>query len=141
MENLKELRRSTGAALCVECGKCTSMCPLAFFGGFSAARTLSMHDPESEIHRYANAVERCLTCASCEVRCPQGVRYTDYVVASGTGSRIVTYLELPFVVETGEPVESELVEEMRGFLLSGYSQQMDRLTQMADEAAEELTLA
>ncbi len=69
------------------------------------------------------------------------VRYTDYVVASGTGSRIVTYLELPFVVETGEPVESELVEEMRGFLLSGYSQQMDRLTQMADEAAEELTPA
>lgn len=79
MGDLRQLRKTTGAALCVECGKCSSMCPLAVFGGFSAARTMSMHDPASEIHGYAEAVERCLTCASCEVRCPQGVRYTDYV--------------------------------------------------------------
>lgn len=79
MGDLRQLRKTTGAALCVECGKCSSMCPLSIFGGFSAARTMSMHDPASEIHGYAEAVERCLTCASCEVRCPQGVRYTDYV--------------------------------------------------------------
>lgn len=79
MDNLRDLRHRTGAALCIECGKCSSLCPLAFFGGFSAARTMSMHDPESEIHGYADAVERCLTCASCEVRCPQGVRYSEYV--------------------------------------------------------------
>lgn len=79
MADLKQLRKTTGAALCIECGKCSSMCPLAPFGGFSAARTMSMHDPASELGRYAEAVERCLTCASCEVRCPQGVRYTDYV--------------------------------------------------------------
>lgn len=79
MGDLRELRRATGAALCVECGKCSSMCPLAPFGDFSAARTMSMHDPDTEIHGYSNAVERCLTCASCEIRCPQGVRYTDYI--------------------------------------------------------------
>lgn len=79
MGDLRQLRKDTGAALCVECGKCSSMCPLATFGGFSAARTMSMHDPANEIHGYAEAVERCLTCASCEVRCPQGVLYTDYV--------------------------------------------------------------
>ncbi len=79
MENLKQLRRVTGAALCLECGKCSSMCPLAAFGDFSAARTMSMHDPASEIEAYGEAVERCLTCASCEIRCPQGVRYTEYV--------------------------------------------------------------
>jgi len=79
MGDLRELRRTTGAALCLECGKCSTMCPLGRFGGFSAARMMSMHDPESEIHGHADAVERCLTCASCEVRCPQGVRYTDFV--------------------------------------------------------------
>ena len=79
MGDLRQLRKSSGAALCLECGKCSSMCPLAAFGDFSAARTMSMHDPASEIHGYAEAVERCLTCGSCEVRCPQGVRYTDYV--------------------------------------------------------------
>lgn len=79
MGALKQLRRATGAALCVECGKCSTLCPLAPFGDFSAARTMSMHDPASEIPEYADAVERCLTCGSCEIRCPQGVRYTEFV--------------------------------------------------------------
>jgi len=80
MGDLAQLRKTTGAALCLECGKCSTMCPLAPFGGFSAARMMSMHDPDTEIHGHAEAVERCLTCASCEVRCPQGVRYTEFVL-------------------------------------------------------------
>lgn len=79
MTDLARLRKASGAALCLECGKCSTMCPLAPFGGFSAARMLSIQDPETEIHGHAEAVERCLTCASCEVRCPQGVRYTEFV--------------------------------------------------------------
>jgi Fe-S oxidoreductase len=55
------------------------MCPLARFGGFSAARMVSIQDPEREIHGQAQAVQRCLTCGSCEVRCHQGVRYTEFV--------------------------------------------------------------
>lgn len=80
MGDLAQLRKTTGAALCLECGKCSTMCPLAPFGGFSAARMMSMHDPDNEIQAHAEAVERCLTCASCEVRCPQGVRYTEFVL-------------------------------------------------------------
>ena len=79
MGELAELKRTTRAALCLECGKCSTMCPLAAFGGFSAARVMSIQDPDTEIHGQAEAVQRCLTCSSCEVRCPQGVRYTDFV--------------------------------------------------------------
>jgi Fe-S oxidoreductase len=57
------------------------MCPLADVGDFSAARVFSMQDPEAELRGHADAIQRCLTCAACEERCPQGVRYTDFVRA------------------------------------------------------------
>jgi Fe-S oxidoreductase len=79
MRDLIQLKQSTQAALCLECGKCSTMCPLARFGGFSAARMMSIQDPESEIRGHAAAVQRCLTCGACEVRCPQGVRYTEFI--------------------------------------------------------------
>jgi len=79
MRDLIQLKQATHAALCLECGKCSTMCPLARFGGFSAARMMSIHEPEGEIHGHAAAVQRCLTCGACEVRCPQGVRYTEFV--------------------------------------------------------------
>ena len=81
MADLAQIRRSTGAALCLECGKCSTLCPLAEVGDFSAARVLSMQDPEAELQGHADAIQRCLTCAACEERCPQGVRYTDFVRA------------------------------------------------------------
>jgi len=80
MEGLQTLRQDTGAARCLSCGKCTTMCPLAASGGFSA-RLIAAQDLEEEIQGRGVGVGRCLTCASCEVRCPQGVRFTSYVRA------------------------------------------------------------
>jgi Fe-S oxidoreductase len=54
------------------------MCPLATQGGFSA-RLIAGQDLQQEIAGRGVGVGRCLTCASCEVRCPQGVRFTEFV--------------------------------------------------------------
>jgi Fe-S oxidoreductase len=78
MNELTNLRKTTGAALCVECGKCTATCPLADFGDISA-RKIAGQPLEDELRDHGAGVQRCLTCASCEVRCPQGVRFTEYV--------------------------------------------------------------
>lgn len=75
---LASLRRSTRAALCAECGKCTAVCPLAASGGFSA-RPFACQHLEEEVRGLGLGIRRCLTCASCEMRCPQGVRFTDLV--------------------------------------------------------------
>lgn len=74
---LESLRRSSRAALCLECGKCSTLCPLSFFGGFSASRLLAIREPGDETG--AEAVDHCLTCGSCEVRCPQQVRFTEFI--------------------------------------------------------------
>lgn len=75
---LASLRRSTGAARCVACGKCTTMCPLGTNGDFSARR-IAGQDLENELRGRGVGVWRCLTCASCEERCPEGVQFTDFV--------------------------------------------------------------
>ena len=84
MATLDTLRRSTAAAVCLECGKCSTLCPLvrfepSAFGKFSASRVAALRDTEEATNGGRRAVERCLTCGLCEVRCPQGVRFVDFV--------------------------------------------------------------
>jgi heterodisulfide reductase subunit D len=78
MTELADLRRSSRAALCIACGKCTTMCPLAELGEFSARKII--HEGHEElVGESLHELGRCLTCASCEQRCPQGVSFTDFV--------------------------------------------------------------
>ena len=69
------------------------------------------------------------------------VRYTDYVIPSGTGSRIVTYMDTPFRAESGDPLPPESAEEHRLFLTEAYTGQLNTLTEMADRAAQEMAPA
>jgi heterodisulfide reductase subunit D len=79
MSAIRDLRRSSGAMRCLECGKCSTLCPLSALRNFSAARMAAVHDSARDLVEYAGTVNRCLTCGSCEVRCPQGVRFTEFV--------------------------------------------------------------
>jgi Fe-S oxidoreductase len=40
---------------------------------------VAIRHPESEVGGQARALNACLTCGSCEVRCPEGVHFTDFV--------------------------------------------------------------
>jgi Fe-S oxidoreductase len=75
MQAIAELRRATGAHHCLDCGKCTSTCPLAALGPFSARLVV-----QQGLAGRGRPVERCLTCAACETNCPEGVRITDFVL-------------------------------------------------------------
>ena len=77
MQAAPELMRTTGASLCLDCGKCTSSCPLATLGNFSAR--LIVQEGCGPAAGNGRLVQQCLTCGACETRCPEGVRITDFV--------------------------------------------------------------
>jgi Fe-S oxidoreductase len=54
------------------------MCPLSFDDDFSARR-IAGQDLEEEIQGRGVGIGRCLTCASCETRCPEGVQFIEFV--------------------------------------------------------------
>ncbi|MGD2109127.1 MAG: (Fe-S)-binding protein [Phycisphaerae bacterium] len=78
MEQLSKLRQTTRAVMCAECGKCTTMCPLSKSGNFSP-RKVAMESLEAEAEGRGVGVFRCLTCGTCELRCPQDVHFSEYV--------------------------------------------------------------
>ncbi|MFH1278181.1 MAG: (Fe-S)-binding protein [Candidatus Eisenbacteria bacterium] len=79
MMTLDQLARRTKATLCLGCGKCTGMCPLAELShGHSprrlVARALADLEEDGRI-----LIRQCLTCGACEQRCPEGVAFVDFV--------------------------------------------------------------
>ena len=69
------------------------------------------------------------------------MRYTDYVIASGSGTRIVTYVAKLFSVDTGEALPDEQLAEMASNVRDPYVQQVTHLAEMANQAAASLSTA
>lgn len=82
---LEEKVRQTNALACLECGKCTSVCPVSLFG--RNTRSSSRYSPRVMLTR---AVRRnfdslfhdyrlwsCLTCKKCDDVCPSDIHYMD----------------------------------------------------------------
>ena len=66
------------------------------------------------------------------------MRYTDYVIPSGSGTRVVSYAAPPFSIETGEVLPQEQMEAMAGPMRAVVEEGMKRLVAMSDTAAAEL---
>jgi Fe-S oxidoreductase len=82
--------RLTAGALCLECGKCSAVCPLTRENpGFSPRRiVLSANRQQSP----GKAIWACLTCLRCDSVCPLDIHYADLlrelrVRARGHGER------------------------------------------------------
>jgi len=67
------------------------------------------------------------------------MRYTDYVIPSGSGTRLVSYIAPLFSIETGEVLAEETLERMKDSMTGRNSAGYARLAEMANEAASRLT--
>jgi uncharacterized protein YndB with AHSA1/START domain len=67
-----------------------------------------------------------------------GMKYTDYLIPSGTGTRIVSHAARPFAFATGEALPAEAVAEMAGPVFDGYRSQMNTLVAAANAEAAAL---
>jgi heterodisulfide reductase subunit D len=81
MQAIKQIIKNTKAYYCLECGKCTSVCPIS--------RREPAYSPRLTVER-ALWGERdelltdallwsCLTCQQCYERCPSDVRYVEFI--------------------------------------------------------------
>jgi len=75
------LLKETNAFYCLECGKCTGVCPVArYSGSFSPRRVLARslfdsHPGENE----SGGLWSCLTCGQCEEVCPSNIDYDRFI--------------------------------------------------------------
>ncbi|OGS42382.1 MAG: hypothetical protein A3K67_04640 [Euryarchaeota archaeon RBG_16_62_10] len=78
---VKQLIEDTGAFDCVECGKCTTVCPVAKFDPNFAPRTIVLRSMEGIVDNIAKDrdVWTCTTCEQCNAMCPYKVDYSGFI--------------------------------------------------------------
>jgi len=78
---VKQLIDDTGAFDCVECGKCTTVCPVAKFDTDFAPRTIVLRAMEGIVDNIANDrdIWTCTTCEQCNSMCPYKVDYSGFI--------------------------------------------------------------
>ena len=81
MEAIQQIIKSTKAYYCLECGKCTAVCPIsrreyAYSPRLTVERVLW---GEGEELLTDALLWSCLTCQHCSTRCPSDVHYVEFI--------------------------------------------------------------
>jgi Fe-S oxidoreductase/coenzyme F420-reducing hydrogenase delta subunit len=80
--NVLELIEKTNIRQCLDCGKCSSSCPITRINpDFSPRMTVRRILTGSEDVFLDKDIWSCLTCGLCEERCPSNVRYVEFIRA------------------------------------------------------------
>ena len=79
--DFSEIIEATRVFNCMDCGKCTSVCPVSFRdSSFSPRKTVIMAVHGGERRLVENELAwNCLTCNMCTNRCPMGVEFIDFI--------------------------------------------------------------
>jgi Fe-S oxidoreductase/coenzyme F420-reducing hydrogenase delta subunit len=78
---VKGIIEDTGAFDCVECGKCTTVCPVAKLDTNFAPRTIVLRAMEGIVDNIAKDrdIWTCITCEQCNAMCPYKVDYSGFI--------------------------------------------------------------
>ena len=80
-KKIKALISDTGAFDCVECGKCTTVCPVAKHDQKFAPRNIVLRSMEGIVENLATDQDiwACSTCQMCNSMCPYKVDYSGFI--------------------------------------------------------------
>jgi len=79
--NLEDIIQETKTYYCLECGKCTSVCPVAKYDPSFSPRAIiedSLLGFEDELI-FNQKLFSCLTCYTCQQRCPCDVDFPVFI--------------------------------------------------------------
>ncbi|MGD9963597.1 MAG: hydrogenase iron-sulfur subunit, partial [Thermoplasmata archaeon] len=81
VESVKGIIEDTGAFDCVECGKCTTVCPIAKFDPEFAPRAIVLRAMEGIVDNISTDKDiwTCITCEQCNSMCPYKVDYSGFI--------------------------------------------------------------
>ncbi len=93
------------------------------------------HGPDNEISVFAVIDIKTVDYITYVSQVAPGVslKWTDYVVASGGGTRLISYAKPPFDSESGQTLVPEVADQMRTFVSQNFQKGADRLVEMADQ--------
>jgi len=94
MPTVSQIIQQTRAYYCLDCGKCTSVCPVARINHSFSPRSLLMRCVQKDQDNLYkdSALWECLTCGMCELRCPSQIEYIHFMrdlrsLSLGTGQK------------------------------------------------------
>lgn len=78
---MNQIIEDTGAFDCVECGKCTTVCPVAKYNPNFAPRTVVLKASEGLVENVQTNKDiwTCVTCEQCNSMCPYKVDYSGFI--------------------------------------------------------------
>ena len=77
---LSEIIKKTKAYFCLDCGKCTALCPVTRYNKSYSPRKLvikTVNSPDGNTLK-DERLWSCLTCMMCQERCPSGIDYIEF---------------------------------------------------------------
>ena len=98
---MNQIIEDTGAFDCVECGKCTTVCPVAKYNPDFAPRTVVLKASEGIVENVASNKDiwTCTTCEQCNSMCPYKVDYSGFIRDMRTEA--VTFDNVPVCSQGG----------------------------------------
>lgn len=81
MTDMKEIIRTTRAYYCLDCGKCTGVCPVSRVNQHFSPRSLLMRAVQKDHDSLVKekSIWECLTCGMCEQWCPSSIQYIHFM--------------------------------------------------------------
>jgi heterodisulfide reductase subunit D len=100
-EVMNRIIEDTGAFDCVECGKCTTVCPVAKHNPNFAPRTVVLKASEGIVENVSKNKDiwTCVTCEQCNSMCPYKVDYSGFI--RGMRTEAVAFDNVPVCSQGG----------------------------------------
>ncbi|MFQ6108679.1 MAG: 4Fe-4S dicluster domain-containing protein [Candidatus Aminicenantales bacterium] len=82
LAEIKEMSRCAEIDDCIQCGTCSSSCPMAVYMDYPPRKIMAMikHGFKDEALR-SFTIWLCPSCYTCQVRCPANIKITDVMYA------------------------------------------------------------